>query len=665
MKNRLPISLTLFFLLTIALSAQPLVHVRTAHVGPITDLVFGTDPSTVYSGGNDGKVIIWDSDSERLVQSIHAAILPVRKIVPYPDGERVAVYASDGRNHRISLWNWKTGEREFLHIPTDEVLHLDVSSQGSYLVYSTPNFRSIRVLDGNSGRELPFLRQTTGIVTWFVIARSEERIMTYAPSSGDIVYRTVVTGREAGRFSGPTGLSNLHLLNVTRYAVAESDDGRLIVLDLLSGETASDVVAGEIREIHVDRADGDVVVVSRDYGGARSVRRFRFSDPTTTDGGSAGELQRRYTTRRTIPEEAHPFLFAARDMFAGAADGSLLRWLPFELRPQTMAANRVEPVADLAVADSTLHVLAADQIISITSDFFDSEQDPGETEYARYRTTGLEATSSGRFLPDDRGVDLLWTPGADRDNAIRRFDFRRSIVSPSEVVPPESLQTIDVYDQRVLFLDRSGRIELHDTRTGAELFSYRGRGLQTGILTVRGMFVGKAEDGIFDSSVLRVDTDTGETVALDTTTDLVFRLTYDARRGRLFSIGIKRPPEGGISTVIEIFEGAAFQRSRVILEIPGEYLDATVIVDPVTGTAYTTLDDRGGILTWDGTRVSELRRNPAHIPARIFQDGSYLYSVNRDGTVSVIARSTGEQVLDLYIIDSVGSGGWLAVRPES
>jgi hypothetical protein len=178
------------------------------------------------------------------------------------------------------------------------------------------------------------------------------------------------------------------------------------------------------------------------------------------------------------------------------------------------------------------------------------------------------------------------------------------------------------------------------------------------------MFVGKAEDGIFDSSVLRVDTDTGETVALDTTTDLVFHLAYDARRGRLFSVGIKRPPEGGISTVIEIFEGAAFQRNRVILEIPGEYLDATVIVDAVTGTAYTTLDDRGGILTWDGTRVSELLRNPAHIPARIFLEGTYLYSVNRDGTVSVIDRSTGEQVLDLYVIDGVGSGAWLAVRPD-
>ena len=601
------------------------------------------------------KSLFGTPTSERLVQSIHAAILPVRKIVPYPDGERFAVYASDGRNHRISVWNWKTGEREFLHIPPDEVLHLDVSSQASYLVYSTPNFRSIRMLDGSTGRELPFLRQTTGIVTWFVIARSEERIMTYAPSSGEIVYRTVVTGREAGRFDGPTELSNLRIMNTTRYAAAQSDEGRLIVVDLLSGEIASEAAAGTIQEIHVDRTDGDVVVVARDFGGARSVRRFQFADPRTTDENAAGELQRRYTTRRTIPEEVQPFLFAARDMFAGASDGSVRRWLPFELRPQTLAANRIEPVADLAVVDSTLHLLAADQVVSITSDFFDSERDPVDTRYARYRTTVLETTPSGRFLPDERGIDLIWTPGAERENAIRRFDFRRATVSRSSVVPPVSLQTIDVYDQRVLFLDRSGRIELHDTRTGATVFSYRGRGLQTAIYTARGMFVGKAEAGVFDSSVLRVNSDTGETVALNTSTDLVFHLSYDARRGRLFSVGIKRPPEGGISTVIEIFEGAAFQRSRVILEIPDEYLDATVIVDPVTGTAYTTLDDRGGILTWDGTRVSELLRNAAHIPARIFLDGMYLYSVNRDGTVSVFDRTTGEQKLNLYVID----GSWL------
>ena len=62
MRTRLLVSLILFTLLSAALWAQPLVHVRTAHVGPITDLVFGTDTTTLYSGGNDGKVIIWDTD---------------------------------------------------------------------------------------------------------------------------------------------------------------------------------------------------------------------------------------------------------------------------------------------------------------------------------------------------------------------------------------------------------------------------------------------------------------------------------------------------------------------------------------------------------------------------------------------------------------------------
>jgi WD40 repeat protein len=657
MTKKAPFFGTVLFILLATVSSgwtqQPLL-LRTGHTGAIRDVAAVDDSSLVFTGGQDGKLLVWEPETDRLLQSIHADVLPIERVVPYTDGRRVAVYASNGQRHRITVWDWHTGERLLLHTPNDEVLHMDVSSQGSYLVYSVPRLRSIQILDGRTGRELPFLRQNTGIISWFVIARSEERLMTYAPGSGNLVYRNIVTGTEQGNFSAPGNIRQLSLMTTTRFAAAVLEDGSLGVLDLLSGDIVADTVVGEIQTVQTDPTDGDIVVVARDIRGDSLIRRFRFTDQS---------LQRRFTTRRDVPEGILAYHVSGRDVFAGTSDGRFLRWLPFEIRPSSMVENTVDPISDFLLDDNTLHLLGRDQVISIRSDFFDRDVSAEETSYVTSAFTRINAASPGRFISDNGRLHLIWLP-SERDLALRDFDPRNVEVLQSPLQPPDALTGMDIYNDSVLFLDRSGRVVIQNATTGMPTFNYRGRSIQTAILTSRGVFLGTAAGDIFNSSVLRLDTRTSETVPLDTTTDLVFFLRYDEQRGRLFTIGVRTDNTGRLFTVVEVFEGASFQRSRTIIEIEGEYLEAMLVVDPVTGSAYTTLDDRGGILRWDGTRVSEVRRNPKHIPSRIALDGDYLYSVNRDGTVSVFDRFAGEMIVDIYAVTGAGAGAWIAIRPD-
>ncbi len=652
--NRIAVTALILLLPLSLLSAQELVTVRTGHIESVHDVAGLNGGERVFTGGQDGKVMVWDPETDRLLQSIHADVLPIEKLVPFSDDRRVAVYSSNGERHHITVWDWRTGERLFLHTPQDEVLHMDVSSQGTYLVYSVPRLRSVQILDGRSGRQLPFLRQNTGIVSWFVIARSEERVMTYAPGNGAIVYRNIVTGSEAGRFSAQPDLSHLSLLTTTRFAAGRLSNGTLGVLDLLSGEVVAETAAGEIEVIQTDRADGDIVVVSRDILGEPLIRRYRFS---------GGSLQRRFTTRREIPPGITAYYIHGRDIFAGDDSGRFLRWLPFEVRPTIMNRQVVEPVNDFLLQQDTLHLLGTDQVVSIRSDFFNPEIPIESTRYAGGRFTRIDASTAGRFISDGDWLHLIWLP-EQRNLTLREFHPDTVSVVPSPLNPPDSLTGVDIHDGSVLFRDRSGRVTIQDAVTGEETFSYRGRSIQTASLTSRGVFIGTAAGGIFNSSVLRVDTRTSETVPLDTSTDLVFFIDYDERRGRLFTIGVYTDQSGALSTVVEVFEGASFQRRRRIIEIDGEYLEAMLVIDPVTGNAYTTLDDRGGILRWDGTNTSEVRRNPAHIPYRIALNGNYLYTLNRDGTVSIYDRFAGEPILDIYAIAGSGLGSWIALRPD-
>jgi WD40 repeat protein len=634
--------------------AEPLITVRSGHNAPVTALTWRSVGDHLFAAGEDGKLTVWDTASGRLLQSIRADQLGIRKMVIYPDGERVALYSSDGQRHRITVWNWRSGEREFLHAPEDEVLAMTVSDQETYLMYSMPSRQSVRVLDAETGRPLPFLRQETGIVSWMVIASSEERVMMYTPSTGRITYRTIVTGRSVAEFDAPRQLAMPSLLSTRRYAAARDVDGLLTVVDLLSGEVVDTATAGEIDSISVDTSDGEIVLLTDTFGGRRSIRRYRFAE---------GTLQQRYAPFREIPEDVTGIAVAGRGIYGGTRTGELLQWLPFEAASSLFAESILEPISDLYVTESQLHMLTAERVITISSDFFNEQYGATrETSFLRQSVIPLPIGEEGQFLPNDDGDLLLWTPRNSRSR-LNTYRLGERQIDPIDFPVPGGLLDVDVYGDELLTLSRSGTLELRDRINGSLITSYRGRGLQTAIRTRRGVFIGKARQGLLDSAILRVNPDTGETVPLDTESDLVFALEFDLRRGRLFAIGVRSTDDGTISTVVEVFEGVAFDRRRTILEIPGEYLDAELIHDPVTGTAYTTLDDRGGILRWDGARISELLRSPAHIPRRVYLQGEFLYTLNRDGSVSVIDRGRGRPVIDFHVIEAT-NGAWVATRPD-
>ncbi|MEX2444391.1 MAG: hypothetical protein WD492_12345 [Alkalispirochaeta sp.] len=646
----------MIFLVVLAtqLAAVPPITVRTGHSSSITGMVYDPDGRILFSAGSDGKLIVWHAESGRLLQSIRADQLPVQKIHVYPDGDRVALYSSDGRRNRITVWNWREGERLFLHTPEDEVLTMTVSPENSYLLYSTPSRESMRILNADSGRQLPFLRDATGIIGWMVVATSEERVMTYAPSSGRIVYRTIVTGRNVAEFTAPSDLELLTLLQTNRYAAARSPDGFLVIIDLLSGEVVDRAAAGTITDISVDDRNGDIVLISSNFGGGRSIRRYRLVD---------GALQQRYATRRQFPTDAAHITLAGGGFFAGKPSGDILRWLPFESQPVTFSTATVEPIMDLHVTDRRLHMLTAERVITIAGNFF-SDQVRSRTDRSSVRQNIVEVPAGplSDFIDTNGQELLLWMP-SNSEGRLQEYQIETGQLIPLSLEIGSGLASLDAYEGEILTLSRSGVLELRDRADGDLLMDYRGRGLQTAIRTSRGIFIGKAAQGLLDSAILRVNTNTRETVPLDSETDLVFFLDYDERRGRLFAIGIRGSENGETTTVVEVFEGTNLTRRRTILEISGEYLDAQLIHDPVTGTAYTTLDDRGGILRWDGSRVSELLRNHKHIPRKIYLQGEFLVSLNRDGSVSVLDRSRGEPVIDFYVADN-DHGSWVAIRAD-
>ncbi|MCG8477565.1 MAG: WD40 repeat domain-containing protein, partial [Spirochaetales bacterium] len=551
--TRLSTCILICVLVSSSLAALPLITVRSSHSSQIHDMVYETEEDLLFTAGEDGKLLVWDTSEERLVQSIRIDQIPLQKIALYPDSERIAVYSSDGQRHRITVWRWREGTRSFLYTPEDAVLWMVPSPQGSYIMYSIPSLRSVRVIDGDNGRALPFLRQNTGIVSWMVVADSEERVMTYAPATGEIAYRTVTNGRIAGSFEGPRNLSLLTLLSTRRFAAARSGTGRLVVIDLLSGNQVAQADVGDIESIQTDAGNGDIIAVIQGDRN-RTVRRYRFT-------GDA--VQQRYATRRELSPSVVSQTFADDTLFAGTRNGEILSWPPFASRPLSFAENQINPVSDLYAVENRLHMLTPDRVVSIASDFFDAQTRDGEdTSYVSFGETSVAAGGRSRFIVAEDDL-LLWTPES-RDGRIKSYQIDTSELTPLDWTLESGLLSIHAYQDEILSLTRGGTVELRQQTSGDLLFSYRGRGLQTAIRTSRGIFVGNARQDALDSAILRLNPHTQETVPLETESRLVFFLAFDERRGRLFAIGVRDNRSGVPSTVIEVFEGVNLNRRRTI-----------------------------------------------------------------------------------------------------
>lgn len=655
MNGRSRIASVVLMALAIALPAraETPVTVRTSHRSAVTALAWMPNAELLVSAGADGKLKVWNPDRGSLVQSIRADRLPIRSLAVYPDEQRVAVYSAEGGEHRISVWDWQEGTREFLHTVDDEVLTLAISPGGSYLIYTTPRLRSVMILDARSGRELPFLRRNTGIVSWVVPSTSEERLMTYSPATGDLVYYTIVSGDVAARFSAPPDLTNPVLLENRRYAAVRTGDGMLAIIDLLSGRTVDTTVAGEIEAMAANSDRSEISVTSRSFRGTPTVRGYRLEN---------GEIRDTFGPRRELPEEWVTQLSVGRDLFVGLETGEIRRWLPFESRSASFARDLLEPVSDILVVEERLHMVTDGRIITIESDFLTLDpSDRGDTTYVTHRWWPFEDGAEARFLVASDGDAVLWRRG--EEGTLGLFRERFGGITPLDLELPRSLQSVDVTEAGVVVLSRAGELRVYDRESGETSFTYRGLGLQHAIDTSRGILVGRAATGVLDAAILRVNPRTGETVPIDSESRLVFRLTFDERRGRLYALGVQQRRGEPPQTVIEVFDGANLNRRRAILTVEGEYLEAEVVVDPQSGVIYTTLDDRGGILRWDGSRTTELVRDSAHIPRRLRLTDNYLLSLNYDGTVSVFDRRTRMRVLEIYALRNP-RGGWIALQPD-
>lgn len=666
------------------------VLVRSRHSGRISAIVLVPGARRLFSAGEDGTVKIYNSMSGALQESIQVSPHPIALLAHHPSRNRIVVVESDGVSiHLLTVWDLD-GERRLYSIRLDEApLALAYSPQGSYIVYTRADWESVVFLDADRGVELRDPDDPSsprfegfGIVGAFYLTPSERTFVAYLPS-GSIQYRDVATGDlKSSRIATTRGLSNLSFIGENPSRAIGRTDDEIIAIDIVSGRDVAGIRVEGADIVAIDREQGEVLVAHPrgEEGGEISLYALesdqfipRFS---LYDSPPEGELSETILNERTV--------------YFATVDGKIYRQSRFRREPALISADRSPIVHDILPGAPTL-ISTEDRIFTFSFDSIpggevsilshsrenplqiearrqqeeidsidteevnteEEEQSSEESESppetppeprleatplpAHVGATGIRGLTNGLYLLYDRGGSAGY---------VGYFGPVEGLVSLLDITEPPTLD-LQVRQFDVLVANGEG-VTMRNLFSDRTSFEYNQRGLrEVAFADDPYIVVAGQRSGVPRTTTVRVNTLTHETVSLENQNSVTFDLAYDSTTGSLFSASV----DSGSSrprTVILRHHGDNLEFADTVYVAEGEFFDATItaragaVFFSVGGESFIRRSREAQFVEAD-----ELGAIPRY--SAIYRD--WVYTINRDSSISIITIAGGTHLANLYILD--------------
>jgi WD40 repeat protein len=609
------------------------------HAGAVRGAVGHPNDNLAFTVGEDGRLLVWDLDSNALLHRHQVSHRPLTGIVHHPVRNEVAVVASDSvdRSTIIAI-AWETGDTVFTRRVDGTPVHMRYSPAGSFLVYSLPTFQSLFFLSADRGSPRTYLDDGFGIVNFTQIGRSERNIMTYVPTRGEFIYWSLQTGEELQTVRTLSRLEHLVLIDPTnRRAIAAAAEDQLVVVDNLTGEVWAEYPVTPVFGITYDQPNDRIMVLTETLG-RRSVVSFTYRD---------GRL-RRSSYRPSVSSGAlfvAPLAADAAAVVSGDTLGQVALYSTTSGRQTALGPRPTTTIHDVAFTEGRMHLSLGDRILSLVSDAFESDNRSVRISTVRSTVTPVPGTTAASLQSDGDRV-LIW---GDSENPGTVFELAPPGIEAT-VVYRDELENPVVSARFTptgpVVVHRDGRVLQLSPELDVERYRYTARGaLAADWSADTGLVIAKTKSSNFDSSIIRIDQLTGETVAVRSSAFLTTDFSFAGPR-TLYGIGLFGSP-GAPQTRLTRFSGSDLGQQSVVGEFDGEDTQGRTLWDQQTRTLYTTLG-YGGLQEVRGRLLYPLGP-PGQIAREIVQGGLFTATVNRDGSVSIWDRNTKDFLFDLYV----------------
>ena len=615
--------------------------VDTGHRGAVNVLGYHRQRNLLFSGGEDGMVRVWNLRTREITYALRVSHLPIVEIAVHPTLPHFAVLEGASGSYSVRVWNWER-ERELYNIEfSDRPLFMRYSSRGNRLIFGKLDWQSLLIVDARTGKPTSFMQDGFGIVSFAADSASEKKLMTYQPS-GTITYWTIASRTHVVEpIRTVADLAAISLSANKRLMVARGGT-KLLLVDAVSGMIEAQVERPGIVATAISPR-GDEIACIYQEGKTRKLARYYY----------LSDKQLLYYIQGDEYNAIRSCAYGEDMLFLAFEDGGI-RGLRPSGEVESIAEDRLARISDIAIAGDKLVVATQSTICVLSSDFFS-----GEVHYfsRRLLDNPLLAPVGVEFTRD--GMILLWSKGR-MPAAFVIADPTSGFVERSFAEFQSPLVHVAMYGDRILALDRSGLCRVIETGDFSTLFEYPAPGMNK-IIYARGNTIigGRSVISDFDSAMLWINSETGETVSIGDSRFMVYELAYDARQNLLFTVGVEKRGQEYF-TVWKAHLGDDYEEEILIGRFAGEDVDASLAIDIRGRRIYSSLGlDR--IQHWDGIQLGDLERSPQG-PRKLAVAGGKLFSLNRDSSITVWDLASGRILLHFYLFVDFS---WLTVFREA
>ena len=607
-------------------------NIAGSHRGEITSIVCTDD--TVLSAGEDGFLVIWDTNSITSIDRFQLTTYKIQSMVKHPNKDEICIIETVSLdNYRISAWNFLTKEKLFTIYSNKPVNYINYSANGSYIITSGINGFSISIIDSLTGNIVIDQAVNSGSTALAVTGRSERNMLIYQSDyendsghselSGKIIYYDFDSKKAAGSFSAPYDISSPVIFANNRFIAGVNSSGLLIV----------DTTTGALLDTNKSiRRDALLYPVNNEFyclnQNANNAVLFRFS---VDRNGKLNKLQETNFSSQgadTITSIAYntKLIFASSNgnLFT---TGQQNRLYPFEYHFQ----NRV---TEINSGGKTIAALMPDgQLFFLPLDYksIQSSFSPKFTQYANYSRIKGFSNSGGDYY-------ILWQTANSRvsplliGNINEQLSINNSAKNLNFLIGRFPLRTISIAHNKILVLDSGGNITLRNIDAlfaavppARPDYSTSVQGaIDASLLNSENMIIARGVTGN-NSPFLSVNIRTGETVPyfFDAQAGLT---VFPAKNGNIYALMVEQR-ETLNSTFINLTSRINENR---LFDYNGE-ANNYAITQTTSGKLAFLCDSEGAIILSDKKTYFE---RTSGLPVKLLCNENIFICLDSEGNIS-------------------------------
>ena len=641
--------ITVLFLISLSISLFGTTKfvINKGHFSPIISIQYDEKRDLIFSAEERGAISIWNKSDETLQNHFQLTSNSIDKILISPSDDYITVLSHDADKYYLSVWNWNTERRIFSRIIEEQPLFLEYSTTGRYLFYGNVQNPSLTFLNARNGVQLNYMNQLPSIYDFGYLGSTEKTLMTYS-SAGSILFYDFRTSEEKGRLNTLSGLDNINVLQTLKKAyISASANDSVYLISRQSGNTEDSLDFNELKCFYQNRITGNALTIER------SNRNYLLKK-WSTDAIRFTEVGNSITIPTNI--EITSLVEAGGLTIAGDNKGSLYKanWDTSQMEP--FSIDSTKKITDLSISGNILTLSGEDGLLSIRAPFFSNNLSTiSNPEFQKQENPITGATG---ILELENNKLLLWAASSSSPSiAILNTEDNVTEYEYSDFTSP--ILDITYENGKIITLEKNGTIKIIDIAENKEIFTYSAIGLtDISMVDDTTLFAGRSSTA-GKSPAITININTKETLTVEDDRFLIFDSIAVKENHQFFSLGLIND-EDKTKTILKSHNYNDLNDTTTLVIYSGEDINAQVLIDPKdNSTIYAKLgtSDIYKIIGQNATKYSN--NKPVK---KIYLDGSILYSLNEDNSITMFKASTGQL---LYTIHIFKDDAWALIPASS